>query len=152
MRWLKLWDMRRELKLSLFLVLADLILFSFTRSINVILITAFLSSVISSIIVLSKRILLHATDVERLMITLMITKRRVWLQQDSDRRGPNSFEVLTGTCCSPVNHYYNRAARSLRHVSIRPPTSAVSLGDPTKGWKSPWFSRVHFSEYAIPNP
>ncbi|EZA61472.1 hypothetical protein X777_07805 [Ooceraea biroi] len=43
------------------------------------------------------------------------------------------LEVLTGTYSSPVNRCYNRTARSLRHVSIRPPTLAVSLGDPTKG-------------------
>lgn len=49
--------------------------------------------------------------------------------------------VLTSLCCWAVNRYYNRTARSLRHVSIRPPTLAVGLGDPTKGWKSPWFSR-----------
>lgn len=50
-------------------------------------------------------------------------------------------EVLTKTFSSPVSHYYNRTARSLRHVSIRPLTLTVGLGDQTKGWKSPWFSR-----------
>lgn len=42
-------------------------------------------------------------------------------------------KVLTKACLSPVSRYYNRTARSLRHISIRPPILTVSLGDPTKG-------------------
>lgn len=58
-------------------------------------------------------------------------------------------KVLTEAYSSPVSRYYNRTARSLRHVSIRPPTLTVSLGDLTKGWKSPVVLTLSVSEQDI---